>query len=313
MTRRFASTALHALLFACCTTPTFAGLLYTPLDHPLAAPGGTTPYAIDGDRVVGGYLDAAGAAHGFVYQAGSWSTLDHPDALAGGTTAYGVSPALVSGSYVAPSGQVLGFLYNGTKWVTLARPPTGGAGGDTFARGVSDGTVVGYSIESAVARGFIYSGGTFTDIAQPVAVSTFPMDVDAGRVVGNYDDLLGSHGFVFDSMTWLTLDYPLGGLLGTSVTGVDGPNVVGFFNALPDGAAHGFLYDGAEFTPIDIPGATDTTVYGIDGDRVVGTYVEASGEKHGFVATVPEPCAAGFLLLLPTAVVGRPRRRTVPR
>ena len=313
MIHRITSRVLVALLAGCGAAPASAGLLYTPLDHPLAEPGETTPYAIDGGRVVGGYLDDAGASHGFVYQAGAWATLDHPDAPGGGTTAYGGSSTLISGSYVAPSGQVLGFLYTGTTWVTLEHPPTGGAQGDTFARGISDGTVVGYYIEAAVARGFVYSGGTFTDLVQPGVLNTFPMDVDAGRVVGNFDDSLGTHGFVLDSLTWLALDHPLGALLGTFVTGVDGPNVVGYYLGLPTGAAHGFLYDGVDFVPLDVPGATDTTVNGIDGDQFVGTYVDASGERHGFVATIPEPGGAGILMLVPAVASGRRRRRTASR
>ena len=308
MARPLVPTTLPALLLALGAGPASAAIVYTQLDHPLAGPGGTTPYAIYGERIVGGYLDAANRSHCFVYEFGSWATLDHPEAV-GGTTAYGVSATRISGSYVAASGQVLGFLYDGSTWATLEHPPIGVTRGDTFARGVSDGTVVGYYIEAAVARGFIYSGGTFTDIAPPGAINTFPRDINSGRVVGNYDDPLGTHGFVFDALNWLTLDHPLGAVLGTFVTGVDGANVVGYYSGLPTGAAHGFLYDGADFLPIDFPGATDTEVNGIDGDRVVGSYVDAAGQRHGFVAAIPEPGGAAALVLLPAAACARRRRR----
>ena len=315
MTKRVVSTIVAALVCVGGAAPAAAALVFTPLDHPLAGAGGTTPYDIDGDRIVGSYLDAAQQTHGFVYQyqSGNWVTLDHPQAPTGGTNAYGVSGPLICGSYLAPSGQTLGFLYDGTTWTTLEHPPIAAAGGDTFARGLSNGTVVGYYIESAVARGFIYNGGTFTDIMAPLATGTFPMDLDGGRVVGNYDDPLGSHGFVFDAPVWIPVDHPLGELLGTFLTGIDGSTYAGYYLGLPTGAAHGFLFDGGTYLPINAPGATDTTVYGIDGSHVVGTYVDAAGQHHGFVATVPEPSAAVAIVILPAIALGRRRARTVPR
>jgi hypothetical protein len=177
---------------------------------------------------------------------------------------------------------------------------------DTFARGISDGTVVGYSIESLVARGFVYRDGVFTDLVIPGAAGTFPQDLDATRIAGTYDDLVETHGFVYDGSVVTTLDHPLGLPLGTFVMGIDGPNVVGSYLSLQDGMGHGFLYDGTQYLPIDVPGATDTSVNGISGTRVVGTYVDADGQRHGFVASVPEPAVAGTTLAC-IVLLTRPR------
>ena len=292
----------RAVLWLCiaavlaCAPPAGAAFVFTTLDHPLAGRGGTTANDVSGSRIVGSYLDAANVRHGFVYDGVNWTTLDHPGA-GPSTNATGVWNGLICGTYVTPSGRTLGFLYDGSNWATIERPPLGPGPADTFVRGISGDTLVGYSIESFVARGFLYRAGEFSDVLVAGAAGTFPDDLDSGRIVGTYEDLLGSHGFIADGDVARTIDHPLGMPLGTALTGVDGDRVVGNYLALPDGASHGFLYDGRTFEPIDVPGAADTTVNGIDGDRIVGSYRDAAGDTYGFVAVVPEPTAAAALLV----------------
>jgi hypothetical protein len=180
---------------------------------------------------------------------------------------------------------------------------------DTFVRGISGDTLVGYSIESFVARGFQYRSGGFSDIIIAGAAGTYPDDLDDGRIVGMYEDLVTSHGFVIDGNVARTVDHPLGTSLGTELTGVDGDRIVGNYLSLLDASNHGFLYDGRTFEPIDVPGAIDTTVNGIDGERIVGTYRDALENRHGFVAVVPEPATAGVLLMCLGWAGSRHRRR----
>lgn len=305
MRKMVLSAALTALACLCGARPASAAIAYTTIDHPLAGVGGTTPYAIDGNRVVGSYLDPAGLIHGFLYDGTTWNTLDHP-AAARGTTAYGISGNLISGTYVTASSQTLGFLYDGNDWLTLQHPPIISPNGNTFARGVSDGSVVGYHIEGPIATGFRYTGGSFTDLVAPGSVGTFATDVDGSRVVGYYDTVAATHGFLLDATNWVTVDHPLGGVLGTFLNGVSGQNVVGNYVTVVDGS-HGFLFDGTGFTAIDYPGGRETSANGIDGLRVVGSYVNATG-THGFIATIPEPaCLLGLTCIL--AALARPPRR----
>src|SRR5213075_2207170 len=74
--------ALTTLLVSFLATSAFGAVIYTTIDHPQAGPGGTTPYSIDGGRIVGSYLDASGATHGFLYDGTTWTTLDDPLAAA---------------------------------------------------------------------------------------------------------------------------------------------------------------------------------------------------------------------------------------
>ncbi len=47
-----------------------------------------------------------------------------------------------------------------------------------------------------------------------------------------------------------------------------------------DSSYHGFSYDGTTYTTLDVPGASRTYAYGIDGSNIVGYYDD--GNNHGF-------------------------------
>jgi len=53
----------------------------------------------------------------------------------------------------------------------------------------------------------------------------------------------------------------------------------------------------AAYTTLDVPGATGTFAYGIDGGNIVGYYVDANGDAHGFINTIPEPATLSLLAL----------------
>ena len=60
-------------------------------------------------------------------------------------------------------------------------------------------------------------------------------------------------------------------------------------------SSKGFLYDGTNWTLLEMPGATSTRANGIDGNTIVGDYTDSSGGINGFILTIPEPSALSLL------------------
>ena len=73
-----------------------------------------------------------------------------------------------------------------------------------------------------------------------------------------------------------------------------GGNIVGLHF---DGNYRSFIYDGTTYTTLDVPGAADTYLYGIDGDNIVGRYSDADYNSQSFVSAIPEPATLSLLTL----------------
>src|SRR5262249_20311045 len=77
--------------------------------------------------------------------------------------------------------------------------------------------------------------------------------------------------------------------------------IVGYYNA--NLQSHGVLLSGGRYTTLDVPGSTLTFAYGInDAGQIVGTYIDAAGGQHGFLATPVTPtvtCSVARSLLWP--------------
>ena len=64
---------------------------YATLNDPLAGSGGTFAVGINNEgQITGYYFDSNGAAHGFLYSGGTWTTLNDPFAT-NGTFAEGIN------------------------------------------------------------------------------------------------------------------------------------------------------------------------------------------------------------------------------
>jgi len=157
---------------------------------------------------------------------------------------------------------------------------------ETHFRGVSGGNIVGYylSADYSQSLGFLYDGSSLTAVGFPGSEwSTLPTAIDGKNIVGSY---AGGHGFLYDQTTWTTLDCPWADA-GTLPSGVSGGRIVGsYYRAGDDASAEhlrGFLYDGTSWTAIDRPGAADTMIWGISGNKIVGAYTDDAGVDHGFV------------------------------
>jgi hypothetical protein len=126
----------------------------------------------------------------------------------------------------------------------------------------------------------------YTTIDDPVAVansgSTYVEGIYGNVVVGYYFGPL-LHGFyhVLGTTNYVTLDDPVGYTNGSSSTmasGVSGPNIVGtYMDQIHDTGSYGFVYNmvTSNYTTLENPngvraGASVMTLYGIDGNNIVG-------------------------------------------
>jgi hypothetical protein len=159
--------------------------------------------------------------------------------------------------------------------------------GDTYAYGISGSEIVGTFYDSGfTAHGFSYNANTgiYTTLDEPSATAgTFADAISGSTIVGFYQDLAGTHGFIYDGSSYASLDVPFGTPGSTTAFGISGSIVVGNFG--DSTGTHGFLYNGSTFSTLDDPMAAPgkTFAAGISGNNVVGYYEDASSSFHGFV------------------------------
>ena len=82
------------------------------------------------------------------------------------------------------------------------------------------------------------------------------------------------------AQTYTTLNDPLG-VGGTDAYGISGNNIVGTYYYSGD-MMSGFLYNGSTWTTLDDPLGVQTIASGIDGNNIVGFYIDSS-THHGFL------------------------------
>ena len=280
---------------------------FTTVDDPL----GVAPYfafadGIEGDLIVGQYVDSGGVPHGYVYddRDQTWTTLDDP--LADG---YSVNTDIADGKIVGFYGDSEGnypsFVYDGTTWTTINHPLAApGPDGGTSAWGVNRDKVMGsYLDANGLNHGFVYSirDQTWTTLDDPLAgtasgLGTFAEGALGDSVLGFYIDSSGVyHGFIYNGRTWKEVEAPLAGTgegQGTTLNGVSGNYILA--DAIDsNGVLLGYIYDGCTWTPMDDPLAGTGPGQGTnpsngDGHQIVGTYLDSNGAAHGFLAT-PTP------------------------
>jgi probable HAF family extracellular repeat protein len=76
------------------------------------------------------------------------------------------------------------------------------------------GQVVGGSCTSSSCQGFLYSGGSYTNLSVPGSVNTFAFGINnVGQIVGQYDaglrpSLIGEKGFLYSGGSFTDLIVP---------------------------------------------------------------------------------------------------------
>jgi hypothetical protein len=246
------------------------------------------PRINDRGQIVGSYVDAAGASHGFVRDAGG-RLIRFAAPGAKETTPLDISNrGVIVGNTCAerPCARRRGFLRDAHgRFTTISVPGSV----QTQAYGIDDrGRVVGdYLDANGAGHGFLWEKGRFTSIdVRDAAATTITALNGRGEMVGLYFGADGtSHGF-FRSARGRISTIDAAGVLITLPFDVNNRGqIVGITTTAPslgpdDNEVRGFvLRDGAggPFTRIDVPGATDTGASGIDDrGRIVGLYQRPS-------------------------------------
>ncbi len=259
---------------------TFAAIVY---------PGATMTHAQginDAGDIVGPYIDAANAYHGFLYSGGKFTSIEFPGAK--NTQAMGInSRGDIVGFY--NDGTQHGFLLSKSKFTSLDC----GAGA-TLIYGInSAGDMAGYFMPMGQpGQAAVWSGGGACklseyrpDVDRRTMTMYFGIN-DAGALVGHWATNGGvSVGLVYSKGTFSRVDHGSGGYVinwGINNAG----DIVGTYNNAT-GGGHGFLLRNGHFTSIDFPGAAATVVYGTNNSgQVVGGQTDAKGTMQGFVARV---------------------------
>jgi probable HAF family extracellular repeat protein len=248
---------------------------------------------------------------------GTFTTINLPVSDAFTTVANGINDSgTIVGFYADNDLANHAFIDTGGSFTIFQIPvsvPSLHPNGDTEANGINNGgAVVGHYLDFTIDRGFTKAGENITTINIPftLGLATQLTGINnSGLIVGYYLDVdfTAFHGFLRDaSGNFTSIDVPFPDAIETIALGInDAGSIIGKYMD-SDFNAHGFLYTGGNFFPIDFPGAIDTIASGINNsETIVGTYSLPDGPEHGFIATpgtpVPEPAT---LLFLSSGLIG---------
>ena len=224
-------------------------------------------------------------------------TIDFPGATQ--TLALGINPrGDIVGAYLNDDGVTHGFLLSGREFTPIDFPSSS----FTFARGINPhGDIVGQYGSAGVNHGFLLSRGEFTSIDVPGALDeTHAWKInDRGQIVGGYAGADGkNHVFLLRKGEFTTIDFSVAIDIDLNGGISPGGDIVGGYC---DSATcmfgstdfHGFLLSRGvirgEFTTIDVPGATSTAAFGINGrGDIAGVYRDTNGKQHGFLLSRKE-------------------------
>lgn len=308
----YAARYAFALIIALIAAAPTARASYTFTNFSVPGANGTFISGVSGNIIYGEYTDANSAYHGFIMANGQLTTLDAPQAGSGsqqGTVVHGISGNTIVGTVVDANNILHGFVDSAGLYSIFDAPGAGQASGKGTTLNAIDGqNEVGLYSNSSGNFGYLYNGSQFTSISDPLApTQSWATGISGTTVVGTYQDIHGSyHGFVFDGSTYATIDAPtptgsVSPTIGTELQAINGSKLIGdyFTSGINgDASANGFIYDGSTYEYIHYPSANATFLTGESGGTVVGYYYTSSGStSQSFIATSPEPTAAGIVLL----------------
>ncbi len=153
---------------------------------------------------------------------------------------------------------------------------------DNLIRGINDhGVMVGKYRLSGFDYSFSYANGVFTTLPKPGTNDPSGANGinNAGVVVGSYREFsTAEHGYIYQNNIYTTVDYP--GAAHTTLVDINDSGIM-LGNYWNGSRWLGFLYDGVDFTPLEMPGAYWTYVAGFNNfNQIVGQRVDASGANR---------------------------------
>lgn len=224
-----------------------------------------------------------------VYAGGSWTLPPNP---AAGVTAspWGIEAGgTIVGAALGTTGTAQGFTLAGSTYTLFSRP----GWARTEARGINaGGTIVGWSSDSAATTlvPFIRdpATGSYTDIvisgvrgSQRIAHGINA----SGQVVGSVEGPADAEAFLRETDGTVTT-FRVNGLP-TLARGINDAGAIAG-HVLANGLAQGFVGNAATgYAILVVPGAVQTFPLAINNaGQVAGYWVDASGRRHGFIATL---------------------------
>ena len=264
---------------------------YTSFDYPGATATQALGISQDG-VIVGYYLDASAAEHGFIrLPKGTFEMVDYPGAV--GTTLFDINDSKEAvGLYNGSDILYQGFLFEPPNQFTpIYYSPLASA---TDPYGINNsGQIVGAWSGDQVEGGFSLLDGTYTELFYPSAVFTYPNGVNSsGDIGGSWVSVCNPqcqyHGFTLTSAadgTYTDVDFP--GAVMTLVNAINDSNQVAGTYEDATGVYHGLLAvpGRKQYITVDYPGATFTAVGGINNARhLAGSYTDTNNVTHGFLA-----------------------------
>ena len=213
---------------------------YIPIVYPGAV--STEAHGINAFGViVGSWTDSSGFIHGFVYNAGVYTSFDYP--ASSFTTPYAINNA---GDIVGDHDASMGFLLKG------------GIGGTFTTLTGANGWDVNNDDFVATGAGFQDTNGNNYAIKYPGSQNTLSWGInDAFQITGSYYDGTRDHGFFYNGSGYSTVDVP--GQANTSGSGVNTLGDIVGYSLDTLSLQHGFLFDGVTYTLFDYPGSTNNT------------------------------------------------------
>ena len=273
---------------------------YTQISDPLAVlnpavTSGTHVFGFDGGNVVGVY-DNGTNQQGFVWSNSTYTTLSGP----GNVLAHSVDGSTAVGYSLTSSGGGTGLAWNITA-ATEANPPDSinsvvisppGATASA-ASAIQGSEIVGSYVDpSGDVDSFVYNGSSYISFAVPGFTRTNALFPSDGEFAGNCGNGAGValNGFVWTGASFILLHDPLSNST-TTVTGMSGGYVYGIYSTA-DNYDDAFIWNGSSYTTFNIPGAASTSISGIYGQTILGTYEDSAGHDYIYEAVdtsiVPE-------------------------